>query len=1084
MESENEECRVIESCLDRLRNGEQVDIEKEAAAYPNFPGLLDHLRRVTSLRRLDVRGRDIPSNPSSPASQTERLIAASLGRKYCDVVSSESGGQGSVFSAVRIEDRKRVAIKVTREGPLGDPEARARFLQEAELLKWLNHPNIASIIEAGEIRGHAFTVLDWIDGQHLDRYLLVNRLSIPRILQVFVKICDAMDQVHHLGCVHRDLKPANILVSKEGEPHIVDFGLAKQIGGREGFSITASGRFVGTLRWAAPEQVSPNLGVIDTRTDVYSIGLLLYDALTGQPPYPTGGDFGEIIRHILDTDPKSPSAVNRDLDSDIDAILLKCIEKQNVKRYGSAGEIREELQRYLNGESVEARPPSRVLRLMKRAEKHRYLVASIVLGFIVLPSAGYLKERALRLEAVQARAEALTQQRLAKQSENKAKVRLKESKHQAYVSSIRGADLAISAGDVASARTCLESAPPELRGWEWHYYWGRLDDSLCQFRGGEDAVRSISWACDSQSLISVDAGDTETRWKLGAVGLNPVRIGAQSKVHAAAFDWNGIEACMASDRPEIRLLEPDAKGSAHAIDLGKYFEGIVPFDSANSWLLTTLEYVRALDFCSGTVQIDFEVPDGKSSTATPVLSPDRACVAVGRHPRSVEIWDVRSHQLLHQLTGHQDRIEAIQFSKDGHILFTASRDSTIKMWHFDTGELVQTMVGHTDQVRCLALSPDGRTLASAGWDGSLRLWNATSGHPLLTYLGHPGYVSAICWSPDGARVATGDERGSLRLWDGTSQTDPRVLKGHRSYVYALARTPDGNTVISGGWDGWAEAGAPLRLWNANGPRMIGTLGEGGAKVTAVSIMPGGNSFIALVEPMGSGDSIPRLIDLRSGDTLRELVGLKGESEFASFDCTGRWFAAAAGYNGTWIWDLHAGGPAIRIEGNIVAAFPRQSLFATVSRGAPHALQYWDPKRGGWSERFPSITIEDGYLNYLSFSSDGARIAASSKDGRVRVWEVSTGRLVSTLSVKGDEVFCVIFSPDDHRILAGGRDRLIHVWDATSYEELTSLRGHDSYVYRLTFSPDGSTLYSCSGDADIRIWSAKSYCDRILSKSGD
>jgi tetratricopeptide (TPR) repeat protein len=296
------------------------------------------------------------------------------------------GGQGVVYQAIQESTNRKIAIKVLKEGPFADATELARFEREIDVLSRINHPHVVAIHDRGLTSGHAYYVMDYIAGQSLDAHVAGADLSNEDLLKLFLKVCDAVNVAHLRGVIHRDLKPGNIRVDMEGEPRILDFGLAKlaqeAAGPSSAQGMTMTGQFVGSLPWASPEQAEARSDLIDLRTDVYSLGVILYQLLTGHFPYPVSGRVGDVIRHITHTSPARPSSVHRKIDADLELILLKCLAKEPERRYQSAGELARDVRHYLAGEPVSATSPSAAYRLRKFVRRHRGAV--IAAGLITL----------------------------------------------------------------------------------------------------------------------------------------------------------------------------------------------------------------------------------------------------------------------------------------------------------------------------------------------------------------------------------------------------------------------------------------------------------------------------------------------------------------------------------------------------------------------------------------------------------------------------------------------------------------------------------------------------------------------------
>lgn len=299
------------------------------------------------------------------------------------------GGQGVVYQAMQDSTHRKVAIKVLKGGPLADHSDLARFEREVEVLGRLRHPHIVAIHDRGSAAGHNYLVMDYIPGRPLDAYVAGEALPAREILNLCLQVCEAVNAAHLRGIIHRDLKPSNIRVDDEGKPHVLDFGLAKltQEGKSGAVAMTITGQFVGSLPWASPEQAAGRSEHLDIRSDVYSLGVILYQLLTKRFPYPVAGRMDDVVRHILDTPAARPSAWNSALDSDVDVLVLKCLAKDPERRYQSAGELARDIRRYLDGEAIEARPATSLYQFRQFARRNRALVGSVLAILVILTGA-------------------------------------------------------------------------------------------------------------------------------------------------------------------------------------------------------------------------------------------------------------------------------------------------------------------------------------------------------------------------------------------------------------------------------------------------------------------------------------------------------------------------------------------------------------------------------------------------------------------------------------------------------------------------------------------------------------------------
>jgi tetratricopeptide (TPR) repeat protein len=303
------------------------------------------------------------------------------------------GGQGVVYQAIQKSTKRKVAIKLLFEGLAGGSRGRARFDREVEILAQMNHPNIVSVIDSGHVGPSYFIVMDYISGQPLDSFIAGGPRSMDETLELFAKICDAVNSAHLKGVIHRDLKPGNIRVDPQGEPHVLDFGLAKVGAGETTetsrlMMMTMTGQFIGSLPWASPEQAEGVPDKIDIRTDVYSLGVVLYQMLTGGKfPYSVVGNMRDVLDNILKAEPEKPSTVRRQINDEVETIVLKALSKERDRRYQSAGELGRDVRHYLCGEPIEAKRDSGWYFLKKAARRHR-TAAGVAAAFVMLAGAG------------------------------------------------------------------------------------------------------------------------------------------------------------------------------------------------------------------------------------------------------------------------------------------------------------------------------------------------------------------------------------------------------------------------------------------------------------------------------------------------------------------------------------------------------------------------------------------------------------------------------------------------------------------------------------------------------------------------
>ncbi len=384
--------QIVNDVLRGRAAGEPTDPQQLIAAHRDLmPELAHELRKLELIER--ARRTALESDPPASRHGDCRGPPPDSFPGYEIVGQVHRGGQGVVFEAVQKSTKRKVAIKVLREGPFSSPHDQARFDREVRILASLKHPNIVAVHDSGVAAGSFYFVMDYVPGRALDAYLASGQRPLKDKLRLFEKIATAVHAAHLRGVIHRDLKPGNIRIDEEGEPRILDFGLAKvaaedRTGSGLSHSLTVTGQFVGSLPWAAPEQVDGSPDHIDIRTDVYSLGVILFQALTRQFPYSVIGPVREVMEQISRTEPTRPGSLRPEIDEEVETIVLKCLAKERGRRYQSAGELARDIQHYLAGEPIEAKRDSSWYMFKKAAYRYRLPIGVGVTIFLLLVAFG------------------------------------------------------------------------------------------------------------------------------------------------------------------------------------------------------------------------------------------------------------------------------------------------------------------------------------------------------------------------------------------------------------------------------------------------------------------------------------------------------------------------------------------------------------------------------------------------------------------------------------------------------------------------------------------------------------------------
>jgi eukaryotic-like serine/threonine-protein kinase len=749
-------------------------------------------------------------------------------RGYKSLRRIRSGGQGDVYTAFHARTGRKVAIKVIRDGCLSD--GRMRFDREIRILSQLHHPNIVGVLDAGEIGGQSFFVMEYVAGKALDEFLPTTPVGIRNLILLFLKICQGVNAAHLQGIIHRDLKPSNILIEDAtGEPKVLDFGLAKNMmaggesggGGSVGSVATMTGHFLGSLPWASPEQLKGAPSQIDVRTDVYSLGLLLYYMLTHQMPYSISGRFSDTERQIAEINPVLPSSYNRDIDDELETMILKCLAKEPERRYQSAGALAEDVERYLAGEAIDAKRASTWYVVRKQVQKHRWGVAvGATFGVVLLVSAILLGILAMS-------------EREARQQEQLARLRAdkltEEREYQLYLATIVAAEGTLQRNEIVRTRDLLEQCPLELRAWEWHRLQCLADQSQMVLHGHSGEVDSVAFSPDGRLLVSGGRYGEVLLWdaltgqlirRLGqlrhgqqpttatsvlfhrekplvavAGGHSTIQLFDLENDEESTLSWNNshVDQSLAFDSEGRRLWTFNYHGRAHAWELTDTglkdyaaldFSGACGKDSSVTMMISNGKIVAAA--CSdGRVvflSLDSTTPKLTAFAGVPWyrafrLHPQTSLLAVGTKSGAIKIVDSKTGATKCDLRGHRSGVYSLQFSPDSRWLVSGGYDETLRVWNLDSCTQFSALAGHDLPITNIAISPDGEHVVSASYDRTLRMWHMFEEgctYPLARNIKPLYCESKLAMAPDGMFLASsrwvrgscdGCGRQHLEIWD-------------------------------------------------------------------------------------------------------------------------------------------------------------------------------------------------------------------------------------------------------------------------------------------------------------------------------
>jgi WD40 repeat protein/tRNA A-37 threonylcarbamoyl transferase component Bud32 len=969
-------------------------------------------------------------------------------RRYTVLGDLAQGGMGKVLRAWDEALSREVAMKVVPRQPRPgssdeertDHERRlARFIDEARITAQLDHPGIVPVYEIGlDEAGAVFFTMPLVRGRDLKSiFARVERgedgWTLQRAVDVMHQVCLTVAFAHSKEVVHRDLKPENVMVGPFGEVFVMDWGLALLLGRSE------RGSIVGTPAYMSPEQAAGRIEAVGPRSDVYSLGAILYELLSGRVPHQASlersSTTGASLDEVLAAPPRPLQALRPDVPGDLAAVSAKAMARDPRERYAGALEMADDLASWLAGRVVRAAETGPWTRVKKWRARNRGLALALdaLAALVVVGIAAFSLQQRAWLREVQAKHD--------------------QALVAAYAAGLSAADLGLRAHEAGEAKRRLGACDPGLRGWEWRHLALRSDPSVRALEGHGEAVRAVAVSPDGAELASGSDDGKIRAWEAASGRTLRVFTGHEGPVTALAYSADGGLIASGSRDDSVRVW--DARGGAlaglvrghgtdvTAVALAGDGETLASGDNDGRVLLTST--------ASGAVLAEHrpEARDGISGLAF-LAAP--AGLAAAYQSGTVRLLGVPDLAPRFEAQVGRTAIAGIAAGPDGSTLAVAL-DRTALLLDAADLRLLQIFPGQGSKVTGLALARDGSALATSGFDNVVRLWDVASARLLCDFEGHDSDVNAVAFFPDGRRLASGSEDHTLRVWD-RARTSQVTLHEGAAWVDALALSPDGRELAAGTRDrrvrvfavasgtetSALDAGGIVDCLAWAGRRLVLGCGDPGPRLApdgtdAGELLPAGDGSprTLVADPGGARlfvrDSLGavRLYDLAGRRVLASARAGEDESASLALSSDGQFLAAGTVAGEVFLW--HASTLAL--------------------------LAKWTPV--------------DSPITALAFEPGARRIAVASQDKTIALCSTRTGAVERRLSGHERLVSCLAFDPRGERLFSGSYDHTVRVWGPEDDSALLTLSGHTDAVTAIAFEPVSEVLVSASKDGSVRLW---------------
>jgi len=970
------------------------------------------------------------------------------------------GGMGIVYKDRQVSLDRVVAVKMLLFGQYTSQEFVHRFRIEASAAASLQHPNIVAIHEVGVHQGQHYFAMDFVDGPNLAQFVRNEPLPAKRAAMYAKTIAEAIQFAHQRRILHRDLKPSNILIDSSDQPRITDFGLAKRLA--EDSELTLTGQVLGSPNYMPPEQASGRRERFGPPSDVYSIGAILYYALTARPPC-VGETLADTLQQVLHKEPVALRLLTPNVPADLETICLKCLQKEPSRRYATAQELADELGRFLRDEPILARPVTRVERAWRWCRRNPTLARSLTLVLLLLLALGIGSPiAALRIRGAQ-----------------------QDAEENLYVKNIHQAIEAINNDDLVGSKElqrAIEQSPSQqaIRGWEWRYLANRSRPEQLKILGRHDSwFAELAVSPDRRRLATISEDGMTRVWDLATERMSaewlahfsPMKNEPDWPRHSVVFTPDGSTLITSGNDQAIRFwttsnpiqqtqqitnLPVTVNRLAISPD-GHLLAGQGESQEVYIWRLN-----KSAPELATTFKTDFSVPSGIS------FSPDNGVLLVGWADQHIMRYDLSDLEHPREIAPLIGAAPPFTFSKDGRWLATAGPSRhVVRRWIWSDLTRLPDLSVQGGMVDGFAFSPDTRLLVAGLYGGQINAWEVTNRAPQAATVlhGHEEPVLSVAFGLRGDQLrllSIGCDK-TIRLWNPFVERDEMVLR-LGTPVLAVEVSRDGKYFAT-------VTRTPIPPGEKKAPKMYTLqLWDWKARSRQASVNFDGKGYA------------PRIVF--SPNTQRVAVTAYGELTF--YRVPSLQFEKRAGFRSLAFsphedWLAYIGNHGIVKRASLDAAesllvsgdnFERIALSpdSRILAGSTEfgSIGLWDARDGRHIKELPGHTLR---VPALSFTADGKTLISAGWDGRLGIWDLETPAQSKFLRGHNNDFTCAVVSRDGRTIATGGDDSMVRLWNVSHRQEIAVLQGHSDTVNSLAFSGDGEWLVSGSDDGTVRFWHA-------------